>query len=197
MKHILITQRVTVIPEIGEHRDALSWEWSELAAACGILLIPVPNRLETVEQMLAELRADGILLTGGNDLSAYGGDAPERDAVERRLIAYAQENKVPLLAVCRGMQMLLDYFGVPLQRVEGHVRTFHCLSNEKDVNSFHQWAAVDCPAPVRVIARSEDGIVEEITHDLYPNLHGIMWHPERYHPPRMQDIQWIKEVFQV
>lgn len=197
MKHIFITQRVTVLSEIGERRDALSQEWSELAAACGILLIAVPNRLAAVEQMLIELKPDGILLTGGNDLAAYGGNAPERDAVERCLIQYALKTSIPLLAVCRGMQMLLDYFGVPLKRVEGHVRTYHCLNNGKSVNSFHQWAAADCPAPIQIIARSEDGIAEEMTHDLYPNLHGIMWHPERYHPFRAQDIQWIKEVFQV
>lgn len=194
-KLIAITQRVEYIEQIGERRDALSQEWAVLADACGFTPLPLPNRLETVQDLLAALPVQGYLLTGGNDLSAYGGDAPERDEVERYLLQTAMERHIPLLGVCRGMQMMLDYFGTPLQRVEGHVRVEHALDSGDAVNSFHGWGAVECPAPLIPEARSADGVLEAVSHGDYPWIRGIMWHPERYHPARHQDIVQIKEVF--
>ncbi|MBD5149742.1 MAG: type 1 glutamine amidotransferase [Oscillibacter sp.] len=196
-KCIAVTQRVEHIAAIGEWRDALSQEWAAFAEACGFLPLLLPNRAETVRDLMEAVRPDGILLTGGNDLASYGGDAPERDRVERFLIRYAIDRGVPLLGVCRGMQMLLDYFGAPLHRVEGHIRVEHPLSNGDTVNSFHGWGAAECPAPLLEMARSADGVLEAVTHGDYPWIYGIMWHPERCHPPRERDIQWIKEVFQL
>ncbi len=195
MKRIAITQRVEYLPAIRERRDALSQEWAELAEACGFLPLPLPNRLDTVREMLRELRPDGVLLTGGNDLTAYGGNAPERDETEHFLIDWAAEHGIPLLGVCRGMQMLLDHFGTPLERVEGHIRVEHPLSNGDTVNSFHSWGARDCRLPLEEQTRSSDGVVEAVRRRDCPWIRGIMWHPERYHPFRARDIQFIKEAF--
>ncbi len=196
-KCIAVTQRVEYIEDIGERRDALSQEWSTLAEACGFLPLPLPNRLSIVRQLLAAVKPDGLLLTGGNDLTAYGGDAPERDETERFLLQYSVVNHTPLLGVCRGMQMLLDFFDAPLQRVEGHIRVEHPLSNGDCVNSFHSWGAMDCKPPLLPVLKCIDGVLEAAVHKDYPWIHGIMWHPERYHPLRMQDIQFIKEVFRL
>lgn len=195
MKRIAVTQRVEYIEGTGERRDALSQEWAVLAQACGFLPLPLPNHLPTVQALFEELAPDGILLTGGNDLCAYGGDAPERDAVERYLVALAVERKLPLLGVCRGMQLLLDYFGTPLERVSGHVRTEHALSNGDTVNSFHCWGAAECRPPLKALAYSADGVVEGVRHLACPWICGVMYHPERCQPLRERDILWIKEMF--
>lgn len=192
-----MTQRVELIASIGERRDALSQEWALLAGSCGFLPLPLPNHLPTVCGLMADLAPDGVILTGGNDLAAYGGDAPERDEVERYLIAQALERRIPLLGVCRGTQMLLDYFGTPLQRVEGHVRVVHPLSNGDRVNSFHSWGALECRPPLEVLNRSGDGVVEAVRHRDCPWIYGVMHHPERYHPLREQDIEFIKEALQL
>lgn len=194
MKRVFLTQRVEHIESIGERRDALSQEWAALAEACGFLPLPVPNDLPTVQRLLEELPPDGIVLTGGNDLADYGGDAPERDAVEAWLIDQAVERRIPLLGVCRGTQMLLRRFGTPLQRVEGHVRVEHPLTNGDTVNSFHGWGAVECRKPLAPRAWSADGVLEAVGHQDCPWIHGIMWHPERYHPPRERDLAFIKEA---
>ena len=194
MKRVFITQRVEWIEPIRERRDALSQEWAALAEACRFLPLLLPNRLETVRCMAEELPPDGILLTGGNDLAAYGGDAPDRDEAEEFLIGLAMERKIPLLAVCRGAQMLLHRFGTPLEKIEGHVRTEHPLSNGDKVNSFHNWGALDCRPPLEALARSGDGVVEAVRHRDCPWIQGVMWHPERYNPFRERDITWIKEA---
>lgn len=194
-KLIVVTQRVENIEPIKERRDALSQEWAVLAEACGFTPLLLPNRLSTVQEMLANLPVEGFLLTGGNDLIAYGGDAPERDEVERYLVQTALEKYIPLLGVCRGMQVILDYFGVSLQRVEGHIRVEHALDTGETANSFHSWSAVECLAPLVAEARSADGVLEAVGHRDHLRFKGIMWHPERYHPLRNHDVERIKEVF--
>lgn len=194
MKRIFLTQRVEYIESVGERRDALSQEWAALAEECGFLPLPLPNRLTAVQKLLEELPPDGILLTGGNDLADYGGDAPERDAVEAWLIDEAVRRRIPLLGVCRGTQMLLHHFGTPLQRVEGHIRVEHPLTNGDTVNSFHGWGARECRAPLEALARSADGVAELIRHRDCPWICGVMYHPERYHPLRQRDIAFIKEA---
>lgn len=194
-KLIAVTQRVEYIEAVRERRDALSQEWAGLAEACGFVPLPLPNRLPAVRALLAALPVEGILLTGGNDLAACGGDAPERDEVERYLIQTALERRIPLLGVCRGMQMVLDYFDTPIQRVEGHIRVEHPLDSGDTVNSFHGWGAAECRSPLVPEAWSADGVLEAVSHGSCPWIRGIMWHPERYHPARPQDIARIKEVF--
>lgn len=194
-KVIALTQRVEIIESVGERRDALSQEWTILAQACGFLPLFLPNHLPAVQKLLEEFLADGFLLTGGNDLVSYGGNAPERDELERYLIEISIEKQLPLLGICRGMQMLLDYFGTPLQKVDGHIRQEHSLDNGDTVNSFHAWGAVECRAPLTARAHSDDGVVEKLGHERYSWIHGIMWHPERHHPFRKRDVNFIREVF--
>ena len=194
-KYIAITQRVELIEAIGERRDALSQEWTVLAETCGFLPLLLPNHLPSVRELLEARKPDGFILTGGNDLVPYGGDAPERDELEIFLIRFAIEQKLPLLGVCRGMQMILNEFGAKLRKIEGHIRTEHQLSNGDKVNSFHSWGAEECPEPLTAEAQSSDGVLEAVTHKDYPWIRGIMWHPERYHPMRERDIILIKDVF--
>ncbi len=195
MKYIAITQRVQVLSEIGERRDALSQEWTALAAQCGFLPILLPNTLSMVQALFDHLPIDGILFSGGNDLLTHGGDAPERDAVEHFLIEYAIQNKITLLGICRGMEIILEHFGTELVPIDGHIRVHHPLTTGEIVNSFHSFGAHSCKAPLKATHMSEDGVVEGIIHHDYPWIHGIMWHPERYHPFRQKDILWIKEMF--
>lgn len=194
-KQIALTQRVQVMEATGERRDALSQEWAVLAESCGVCPVLLPNHLPTVKRMLCQIPVDGILLTGGNDLAAYGGDAPERDAVEEFLIEQSVGREIPLLGVCRGMQMLLSFFGTPLQPVSGHIRVEHPLDSGDTVNSYHGWGATVCLPPLRPRAWGLDGVLEAVEHRDCPWIHGVMWHPERYHPLRPGDMAWIKEVF--
>lgn len=198
MKRIAITQRVEVLADRSERRDALDQRWAEFLLACGLSAVPVPNNVELARRLFDSSIA-GLILTGGNDLTSYGGDAPERDATERLLVDLAQARGLPILGVCRGMQLLLDRYGVTLVRVTGHVASTHDLLVDgvaRKVNSYHHLAALDATDRVRVTARADDGVVEAFA-DETGHCAGIMWHPERCSPFDPADIESVRHLFGV
>ena len=208
MTPVLITQRVDLIPDYGERRDALDQRWVGLLAQIGLMPIAVPNRIDAagLENLMSLPGLAGTILTGGPSLVAYGGDTPERDAVENTLIAKALQDGTPLLGVCRGLQVLLAYFGTPLDVVDGHVAVRHGLSvcgdgpfadrlrPMTDVNSYHDLSARDLDPPLRVVARADDGTIEAVEHADAP-VAGVMWHPERAEHPAAPDLALLAWFF--
>ncbi|WP_433194508.1 gamma-glutamyl-gamma-aminobutyrate hydrolase family protein [Nocardia sp. CA-107356] len=194
---VLTTQMVTIDEQRGERRDTLDHRWTEFLTRCGLVPIAVPNHPEAAAHLLTAIPTAGVLLTGGNDLSAYGGTAPERDATERLLVTEALRRHRGVLGVCRGMQMLQHHFGVSLARVPKHAGVDHeieFLGKARIVNSYHRWAARDSADPLDVWARAADGVVESVgSHEL--RVAGIMWHPERVTVPDPHDIALFRDLF--
>jgi putative glutamine amidotransferase len=197
MKSVAITQRVTVVPEYGERRDCLDQAWPRFIAACGLLPLPLPNVVEVALAMCRDSDLAGLVLTGGNDLAALGGDAPERDATENALLDAAESRGLPVLGVCRGMQLIQQRCQVPLQRVEGHVtqrQIVHIDGEPTEVNSYHRFGARESRPPLEVWAVAADGVVKAIRHTARPTI-GIMWHPERNTPFTANDVALVRRVF--
>jgi putative glutamine amidotransferase len=197
MKSVAITQRVTVVPEYGERRDCLDQAWPRFIAACGLLPLPLPNVVEVALAMCGDSDLAGLVLTGGNDLAALGGDAPERDATENALLDTAESRGLPVLGVCRGMQLIQQRCAVPLQRVEGHVtqrQIVHIDGEPTEVNSYHRFGARESRPPLEVWAVAADGVVKAIRHTARPTI-GIMWHPERNTPFAANDVALFRRVF--
>ncbi|MBM3531931.1 MAG: hypothetical protein FJX60_02705 [Alphaproteobacteria bacterium] len=196
MRAVAVSQRVDTVPCRGERRDALDQSWTSLLAACDLLALPMPNHPDVAAAMFSDGPV-GLLLTGGNDLARYGGDAPERDETERRLLSIARERGLPVMGVCRGMQVIQDVFDVPLKRIEGHVAIRHRLTGPGggvEVNSFHGFGAAGSVPELEVTARAPDGIVEAIRHVREPII-GQMWHPERETPYDAADVARIRAHF--
>jgi putative glutamine amidotransferase len=193
---IALTQRV-VVDERGERRDALDQRWSRMLARVGFLPLLLPNDLEVARELLERLRPRGILLTGGNDLAAYGGDAPERDELELFLVEHALAHRLPLLGVCRGMQVIQHALGVALEPVAGHVAPRQRVAiggRSRWVNSFHRFGARESAPALEVWARADDGVVEAVCHKSAP-LVGVMWHPERMAPFAQRDLALLRTHF--
>ena len=193
MKIVAVSQRVDHFPERNETRDALDQSLAAFVAICGHVPVPVPNALGgAIRDWLTVVRPAAVVLSGGNDI----GQCAERDDTEDALLTYAQERHLPVLGVCRGMQMLAHWSGTDLHPVEGHVRTRHFLAGELvgEANSYHGFSLATCPLDFEVLARSEDGEIEAIRHQSLP-WEGWMWHPEREESFAARDVQRIKALF--
>jgi len=192
MKLVAVSQRVNEIPERGEIRDALDERMVAFLLAVGVLPLPVPNGLgPQLAAWLAAVHPHAIVLSGGNDIGSF----PNRDRTEGVLLTYAQSYRLPLLAICRGMQMLGHWAGVSLQPVAGHVGTRHRVHGtfSGEVNSFHRFALSACPPGFEVVARSEDGAIEAIRHLSLP-WQGWMWHPEREREFTPRDLEQARRL---
>lgn len=188
----------------------------ELGGGIPIILPPTDNSVMLVS-LLDHL--DGILLSGGADLNPLylnqdplpGLHAinPERDGCELLLVRLATDRNIPLLGICRGVQVLAAALGGDVfqdletclppgtrllkhsQDAPRHVAT-HRVHAEKDsvvasllgtdfaVNSFHHQAVSDPGPHLRVTARSADGIVEAIESREGRPVMGVQWHPESF-----------------
>lgn len=199
MKAVAVTQRVSIVPAYGERRDCLDQEWTRFLATCGLLPVLLPNVSEVALELCQANDLSGLVLTGGNDLAVLGGDAPERDAVEGALLDFAERRGLPVLGVCRGMQVIQQRFSIPLHRVESHVAERQMIRIEgepAEVNSYHRFAAFDSRPPLDVWAIANDGVIEAVRHSSLP-MTGIMWHPERLSPFAAADVALFRRTFAV
>lgn len=197
MKRIIFTQRVDVIESYGERRDCADQNVSGFIAACGFLPVPIMNNPLLAATFCESIEPDGIFFSGGNDLTSYGGNAPERDETERFLIEYAVKKSIPLFGICRGMQMIADYYGAGLEKIEGHIRVTHPIKGQitrDGVNSFHGMGIRGVPNPLIELSKSDDGVIEAIQHKDY-RIAAIMWHPERVKGYSKEDINLVSNFY--
>jgi putative glutamine amidotransferase len=188
-----------VVPEYGERRDCLDQAWTRFLQVCGLSPILLPNVPDAAISLCNSVSLAGFVLTGGNDLVAVGGNAPERDATENALLDLAIRRNQPVLGVCRGMQLIQSRYSVPLRRVEGHVRSKQTIRVEgraTEVNSYHNFAATESRPPLEVWAVADDGVVKAIRHE-NRLMTGVMWHPERFDPFRPVDVALFRQAFGV
>ncbi len=202
MKKIIFTQRVEIVESYGERRDCADQNIACFLEACGYIPVPVPNVLKDMDAFLKAIQPEGILLTGGNSLQKWGGNAAERDRTDYELIRLAIQNKIPLYGFCRGMQSILDYFGCELSQVQGHVAVRHEVWEQQAdtrflTNSFHNQACFreNLKVPLYAAACTEDGVVEWVRHESLP-IEATMWHPEREVPFAETDLERVKKLFQ-
>lgn len=153
---------------------------------------------------------NGILFTGGGDIApslcgitdydpAYLFEpSPERDRYELKLAQLAISRDLPVLAICRGIQVLNVALGGTLKfHIDGHHQKLsreqpsHTvkiaentilarLAGERElaVNSFHHQAIDEVGKGLRVSAKAEDGIIEGVEASGQKFCIGVQWHPE-------------------
>jgi len=207
-----ITMRVIENVEYHERRDALSREWSEYVSRIlpGVILIPLLNNADKVEDTIMSLNIKGIILSNGNDW----GESQERDETEQRIVNYCKAINFPILGVCRGMQVLNVLFGGILEKnlvnisKDNHVAVEHQVLIENSpfrelskkkliyVNSFHKHGVLikGLAQDMKAFATTADGVVEGFFHKTLPIM-AIQWHPERKSPSAVFDQQLIIRLF--
>lgn len=170
--------------------------------------------LDNIEKAVAQaLSCDGLLLPGGADIDPqlYGQETNEkcgkpnavRDVAEPAILQAFLKTKKPVLAICRGIQLLnvckggtllqdikdkqqykhMDFFSrsgsIHPVSVDKNSILYSILKTENiDVNSMHHQAIDKVGAELTVTAKSVDGYVEAIELCNYPFCIGVQWHPE-------------------
>ena len=201
MKLVAVSQRVDEYPERHEVRDAIDQRLITFISVAGFNPIPVPNhisvssdknkRIETLWKWIEQIGIEAIVLSGGNDIGEY----LERDETENWLLDYAEKLQLPVLGICRGMQMLGIKNKGKLNKIPGHVCTNHEVSGKlsRIVNSYHAFCFTSCPKDYEILAMSSDGCIEAMRHKKLP-WEGWMWHPERCNKFKEVDIDRIQII---
>ena len=181
-----------------EWRDAIDQRWAQFLAHCALLPLYLPNDPQVSRELLERLQPEGVLLTGGGSCQALSGSADCRDQTEAMLLAWAQHKQLPVLGVCRGMQVMLAAAGGMLERVAGHVGShdINFRGVNRRVNSFHDYGFFSVTAGYEIEALSAGGVIEAVSHPGKRHS-AVMWHPERNPHFDDADISLVRQVFGV
>lgn len=214
----------------GQGFSVIGHDYIEAVKKAGAIPIGIPvGDISACRDIVQAL--DGLILAGGEDIDPqlYGSSpdlrcwtiAPERDRFELQLIEEALRLHKPLLAICRGMQLLNVSFGGTLyldisdhsDKVLAHqfaraprwylAHRVKLLSSslqqlykadEIRTNSYHHQAVNKLGTGFEVAAVAEDGIIEGIAHPDHPNVLAIQWHPEMMavrHEEGLVPFRWL------
>jgi putative glutamine amidotransferase len=198
-------------------RYALNEAYASAIEAGGGIPVILPPQSNNTAELIA--RVDGLLLSGGGDLAPelYGaidihpatyGIEPVRDQFELELVAEAISTDLPILAICRGIQVLnvalggslvqdiptqvestVDHrqqeVGLPADEI-GHdielgddpAATGLFDGESHGVNSFHHQAIDRLASSLVVVGTAADGVVEAVVRPESRFVVGLQWHPE-------------------
>ena len=198
-----------------EDRIFLNHDYLRAIRHFGGMPLVIPAEAGEEEQAFLLRQCDGLLLTGGDDIDPklYGEEtindtvvpAPERDVGEPRLLQLALSRDLPILGICRGLQILNVFLGGTLYQdlpVQLPSDTLHKMQRPYDravhtchltpdsplqklmgcqnigVNSLHHQAVKDLAAPLMEMGRAPDGIIEAACKPDACFLWAVQWHPE-------------------
>ena len=180
------------------------------------MIIPFNTNDEIIKKQLSSV--DALILSGGHDVNPLnynnqpreklGQTFDKRDKFDLKLIKYALEKDIPVLGICRGLQILNVYFGGSLYQDLSYDKKIYIKHDQQynpknishtveltqgsklydifskniiSVNSFHHQTIDNLADGLIASALSPDGVIEAIEHKDYKFVVGVQWHPEMLH----------------
>lgn len=206
-------------------RHALSDNYSLAVEAAGGIPVMLPAHIQDINSLLNAL--DAVIITGGGDIdpARYGQEAhettdgidTERDAFEIAVLHAAIKRDMPILGICRGLQIFNIALGGTLvqdvavlfpsaaehrqQNLKVHQQeTFqtakltpgdHPLRSivaggDVHINSFHHQSIDILAESLRVMAKTDDGLIEAVYHPGLTHAMAVQWHPEMLAPHQQE-----------
>lgn len=179
-------------------------------------VMPLTRDSATLDAMLAH--CDGLMLTGGGDVNPlrYRTEVSEaerrlaqdicdeRDAMEIYLCRAAWVRSLPVLAICRGLQVLnvalggtlvLDVPGHDQPKNRWNAHRLQWRGRTHWVNSSHHQALDRIADGLEVTARADDGVVEAAECHDGRYCVGVQFHPERLVAQRPEEWRWLFREF--
>jgi putative glutamine amidotransferase len=194
----------------------IPYDYVRAVERAGGRAVLVPPDEDGIAEVLDAL--DGLIFSGGNDLTpeGYGAEAhpatngtnPARDRGELALLTAALERDLPVLAICRGVEVLNVARGGDLVQhlpeVVGHEEHRAVLGEFSEhpvrvdpssrlgevhgnVMSHHHQGLGRIGEGLREVAWAEDGVVEGLEDPEKPFVVGVLWHPEAGEDQRLFD----------
>lgn len=212
---------------------ALRKNYTDAIIAAGGVPLLLPYQTDTINQLM-EL-VDGVVIPGGDEdihpkfyEPEYAEDVvisnEERDNFEILVLKKALEKDIPILGICRGMQLLNIIFkGTLIKHIPDYIETVinheqpppknivsHSTNIEANtrlavmtkgklqamVNSAHHQAVKQVGNDLIISAKAEDGIIEAIESTKHKFVIGVQWHPE-YLKDNGVDLELFKELVKV
>ncbi len=190
-----------------DHGGFTAWNFTRLA----LFLAEATAVRITPSHPVDPATLDGLVLGGGSDIdpARYGARRHrrtvhidrKRDKLEWKLLEAIIPRDIPILGICRGMQMLNVFHGGTLNQnlhdldlpfahntspfphkivyIERHTLLHRILRVDQcEVNSIHHQAVERVGKGLRVDAHDRNRIVQGIEHIRHPFMIGVQWHPE-------------------
>jgi len=192
--------------------DLLPSEYAQAVTAAGgipLLLPPTEPYADAARTVVARL--DGLIISGGADVDPARYDTPahpetarprpDRDAWELALLDAAAASDLPVLGICRGMQVMAvhagghldqhvpdlveherhnpggDQYGTTPVKVAAGSRLSGLVGEGVAVSCHHHQSVQDHPG-FTAVAWADDGLLEAIEDPEHPFRLAIQWHPE-------------------
>jgi putative glutamine amidotransferase len=202
----------------GADRAGVNAAYVRAVVAAGAVPLVLPPFLDASRADAALAGVDGVLFTGGEDVDparygaaphpALGTVSAERDCTELALFAAARRRGLPILGICRGIQLVNVAMGGTLWqdlpserpgvvdhdpgtgrdvrshrvRLEPDSRAAHAVATtDLRANSMHHQAVRDLGPGLVATGWAEDGLVEAVETRDGPWLLAVQWHPEEMH----------------
>jgi len=198
MKVILISQRIDFVADRNEWRDSLDRGLINLVTNSGYLPLVLPNWSHDYDRNLSIVfklvKPCGFILSGGNDLGQFD----YRDKLGDEIIKLSILHRIPILGICRGMQLINQFFDGTIIQKNGHVTLSHQIIGPQNivysVNSYHNFVINKLGEDLEPTHLAKDETIEGFKHKIFP-FFGIMWHPERIGNDQKINSNLLKSIF--
>ncbi|MCL5959875.1 MAG: gamma-glutamyl-gamma-aminobutyrate hydrolase family protein [Chloroflexi bacterium] len=210
--------------------DVAYVEFGDVLVGCGAvpILLPLSAPAALVGEYLKLI--DGLILTGGADIGAVtndrieplvGGVDARKDSFEWHLCGLALHCQIPLLGICRGLQMINVFLGgtlYPDLPTDLGTDVSHTAPPDADpaahdisisansvvadlfegtsgrVNSYHHQGIRQLAPALHATATAPDGLIEAVESAIYRRMLAVQFHPEmsyQEHEPSLRVFQWL------